>query len=61
MDLRADSEALAMAAGTSRALPCPTPTRPLPSPTTTTALNEKRRPPLTTLATRRGLPTMRSM
>src|SRR3979409_741773 len=61
MDLRADSEALAMAAGTSRALPCPTPTRPLPSPTTTTALNEKRRPPLTTLAPRRGPPALRSL
>src|SRR5919204_2253601 len=28
------------------------PTLPLPSPTTTSAVNEKRRPPLTTLATR---------
>ena len=37
---------------TSLALPCPTPTIPLPSPTTTRAVNWKRRPPLTTLATR---------
>src|ERR1700693_5087906 len=43
---------LRMASGTSPALPRPAPTRPLPSPTTTRALKEKRRPPLTTLATR---------
>jgi hypothetical protein len=41
-----------MAAGTSFALPYPTPTRPAPSPTTTSAVKLKRRPPLTTLATR---------
>src|SRR5262245_14525214 len=41
-----------MASGTSRALPSPTPTCPRPSPTTTSAVKEKRRPPLTTLATR---------
>ena len=41
-----------IAAGTSLALPMPQPTLPLPSPTTTSALKEKRRPPLTTLATR---------
>src|ERR687897_69767 len=41
-----------MASGTSLALPYPRPTRPLPSPTTTSAVKEKRRPPLTTLATR---------
>src|SRR5918997_4878565 len=44
---------LAIAAGTVFALPRPTPTRPLPSPTTTRALKLNRRPPLTTLATRR--------
>src|SRR4030095_8598645 len=43
---------LRMASGTSRALPRPTPTWPRPSPTTTRAVNEKRRPPFTTLATR---------
>src|ERR1700680_1614651 len=48
----ASSTPLRMASGTSPALPSPAPTRPEPSPTTTTALNEKRRPPLTTLATR---------
>src|SRR5215471_275001 len=41
-----------IASGTSRALPSPTPTWPRPSPTTTRAVKEKRRPPLTTLATR---------
>src|SRR6478672_10090256 len=41
-----------MAAGTSLALPYPRPTLPSPSPTTTSAVNENRRPPLTTLATR---------
>src|SRR5690606_34205798 len=43
---------LAIAAGTSLALPYPTPTMPLPSPTTTRAVKLKRRPPLTTFATR---------
>src|SRR3990172_2392293 len=46
------SVALRMASGTSRALPAPWPTRPLPSPTITSAAKPKRRPPLTTLATR---------
>src|SRR5579875_2193151 len=41
-----------MATGTSLALPYPTPTTSRSSPTTTSAVNEKRRPPLTTLATR---------
>ena len=41
-----------IAAGTSLAFPWPTPTRPALSPTTTSAVNENRRPPLTTLATR---------
>src|ERR687885_1960415 len=41
-----------IASGTSLALPYPTPTIPFSSPTTTSAVNEKRRPPLTTLATR---------
>src|SRR6266540_1306453 len=49
---RARSAPLRIESGTSLALPRPTPTWPEPSPTTTTALNEKRRPPLTTLATR---------
>src|SRR5919199_1422754 len=44
---------LLIAAGTVLALPRPTPTLPLPSPTTTSALKLKRRPPLTTFATRR--------
>src|SRR5258708_11507707 len=48
----ASSTPLRMASGTSQALPSPAPTRPCPSPTTTSALKEKRRPPLTTLATR---------
>src|SRR5207302_2719970 len=48
----ASSTPLRMASGTSPALPRPAPTRPWPSPTTTSALKEKRRPPLTTLATR---------
>src|SRR5579864_6007227 len=48
----ASSTPLRMASGTSPALPRPAPTRPCPSPTTTSALKEKRRPPLTTLATR---------
>ena len=46
------SPALRMASATSLALPRPTPTRPFWSPTATMALNEKRRPPLTTLAQR---------
>src|SRR4051794_25627545 len=50
--LRAFSTAFWIASGTSRALPYPTPTTPFSSPTTTSAVNEKRRPPLTTLATR---------
>src|SRR5215211_7862765 len=44
---------LPIAAGTVFALPRPTPTLPFPSPTTTRALKLNRRPPLTTLATRR--------
>src|SRR5690606_37363487 len=46
------SVALRIASGTSRALPWPKPTRPFWSPTTTSAAKPKRRPPLTTLATR---------
>src|SRR3954468_2263666 len=41
-----------IASGTSFALPYPTPTTSFSSPTTTRAVNEKRRPPLTTFATR---------
>src|SRR5690606_12321020 len=41
-----------IASGTSLALPYPTPTTLSSSPTTTSAVNENRRPPLTTLATR---------
>src|SRR3989304_2119886 len=48
----ASSMPLRIASGTSFALPSPAPTIPLPSPTTTTELKLKRRPPLTTLATR---------
>src|SRR5580704_7010470 len=48
----AASVALRIASGTSRALPWPKPTRPFWSPTTTKAAKPKRRPPLTTLATR---------
>src|SRR5436305_5520811 len=48
----AASVALRIASGTSRALPWPKPTRPFWSPTTTRAAKPKRRPPLTTLATR---------
>jgi hypothetical protein len=48
----AASTALRTASDTSFALPVATPTLPLPSPTATRALNEKRRPPFTTLATR---------
>src|SRR5207249_3553752 len=52
MRRRAASTALRTASLTSLALPVATPTRPCPSPTATSALNPKRRPPLTTLATR---------
>ena len=48
----AASTALRTASETSLAFPVAIPTFPLPSPTATRALNEKRRPPLTTLATR---------
>src|SRR5690349_377778 len=48
----ASSTPLAIAAGTSLAFPYPTPTVPSPSPTTTSAVKLKRRPPLTTFATR---------
>src|SRR5262245_56132197 len=48
----ADSPALRIASATSFALPSPTPTRPFWSPSATIALNENRRPPLTTLAQR---------
>src|SRR6187200_3628324 len=41
-----------IAAGTYLALPEPRPTLASPSPTTTSAVNENRRPPFTTLATR---------
>src|SRR6476659_4161867 len=47
----ASSTAFEMASGTSRAFPYPTPTRSTSSPMTTRAVNEKRRPPLTTFAT----------
>src|ERR671930_922898 len=50
--LRAFSTAFWIARGTSRALPYPIPTTESSSPTATRAVNEKRRPPLTTLATR---------
>src|SRR5512137_2754663 len=46
------SPPLRMASGTSLAFPRPTPTCPWPSPTTISAEKLKRRPPLTTLATR---------
>src|SRR5881398_1146509 len=49
---RAASTGLRTASLTSLAFPVATPTRPCPSPTATSALNPKRRPPLTTLATR---------
>src|SRR5882672_4628931 len=52
MFLRAWSLPLRIASGTSLALPSPTPTCPDSSPTTTKAEKLKRRPPLTTLATR---------
>jgi len=48
----AASTALRTASETSLALPVATPTRPSPLPTATRALNENRRPPFTTLATR---------
>src|SRR5690606_1448748 len=50
--LRARSLPLRIASGTSFALPKPIPTLPSSSPTTTRAEKLKRRPPLTTLATR---------
>src|SRR5262245_57973276 len=50
--LRAFSTAFWIASGTSRALPYPIPTTEFSSPTATRAVNEKRRPPLTTFATR---------
>src|SRR3954468_5217598 len=56
----ASSTPLAIAAGTSLALPYPTPTLPSPSPTITRAVKLKRRPPLTTLDTRL-MATTRSM
>ena len=52
MFLRAASAPLRMASETSLALPRPTPTLPFWLPTATMALKPKRRPPLTTLATR---------
>ena len=52
LDRFAESVALRIASGTSRALPEPSPTRPFLSPTTTSAAKAKRRPPFTTLATR---------
>jgi hypothetical protein len=48
----ASSTAFWIATGTSLAFPCPTPTVSTSLPTTTSAENEKRRPPLTTFATR---------
>src|SRR6266436_3030458 len=48
----ADSVALRIASGTSRALPWPKPTLPFWSPITTRAAKPKRLPPLTTFATR---------
>src|SRR5256712_10047526 len=48
----ASSMPLRIASGTSLALPSPKPTCPFWSPTTTSALKLKRRPPLTTFATR---------
>src|SRR5207249_1661448 len=48
----AASTALRTASLTSFAFPVAIPTRPCPSPTATSALNPKRRPPFTTLATR---------
>ena len=52
IERRAITPPLRIASGTSLARPMPKPTRPWPSPTTTMAVKEKRRPPLTTLATR---------
>src|SRR6202022_727645 len=49
---RAPSTAFRTASDTSFALPVAKPTRPCPSPTATSALNENRRPPFTTFATR---------
>jgi hypothetical protein len=49
---RAASSAFRTASDTSFAFPVPTPTFPCWSPTATSAAKEKRRPPLTTLATR---------
>src|SRR5215212_2553392 len=54
------SAPLRMASGTSFAFPRPTPTVPFASPTTTSALKLKRRPPLTTFATRLILTTRSS-
>ena len=48
----AASTALRTASDTSFALPVAIPTLALPSPTATRALNENRRPPFTTFATR---------
>src|SRR5690242_2635565 len=48
----ADSVALRIGSGTSRALPWPNPARPFWSPITTSAAKPKRLPPLTTFATR---------
>src|SRR3954452_12552878 len=50
--LRAFSTPFWIASGTSRHLPYPIPTTESSSPTATSAVNEKRRPPLTTFATR---------
>ena len=58
---RAASPPLRMASAISLALPMATPTLPLPSPTVTMALKLKRRPPLTTLATRLMLITFSCM
>src|SRR3954467_10853950 len=50
--LRASSTAFWIASGASRASPEAIPTQESSSPTATSAVNEKRRPPLTTFATR---------
>jgi hypothetical protein len=52
IDFFAASTPLRIESGTSPALPMPAPTRPRPSPTTMMLPKLKRRPPLTTLATR---------
>ena len=52
IDRLAASTAFRTASETSLALPVAIPTLVLPSPTATRALNENRRPPFTTLATR---------